>query len=154
MKTILVPLDFSDATDLVVREAAALAASLPAKIVLLHIVEPIATQIPVGASMDLLSLAPTIATQNVELDEDFTRLESIAGPLRAAGAEVECITIQGLAVDDIVAQAVQRTATYILLGSHGHGALYHLFGGNVVTGVLRHAPCPVLVVPIGRDKGR
>jgi nucleotide-binding universal stress UspA family protein len=36
------------------------------------------------------------------------------------------------------------------MGSHGHGALYHLFVGSVTTAVLKEAPCPVLVVPSDR----
>ena len=39
------------------------------------------------------------------------------------------------------------------MGSHGHGAVYHLFTGSVVTGVLKHTGCPVLVVPL-RDKAK
>jgi nucleotide-binding universal stress UspA family protein len=35
----------------------------------------------------------------------------------------------------------------IVIGSHGHGALYHLFAGDVASGILKDAKCPVLVVP-------
>jgi len=37
----------------------------------------------------------------------------------------------------------------LVLGSHGHGALYHLFSGSVVTAVLQKATRPVMVIPVG-----
>jgi nucleotide-binding universal stress UspA family protein len=57
------------------------------------------------------------------------------------------VTLIGLAVDDILEQAAKYKADYIILGSHGHGALYHLFSGSVVTGILKRAKCPIIVVP-------
>ena len=39
----------------------------------------------------------------------------------------------------------------IVVGSHGHGALYHLLLGSVSEGIIRKTTCPVLVVrlPLG-----
>jgi universal stress protein A len=34
-----------------------------------------------------------------------------------------------------------------VLGSHGHTAFYDLLVGSTAAGVLKHAPCPVVVVP-------
>ena len=146
MKTILVPLDFSDATDLIVRKAAEIAQQLSAKIILLHVVEPVATYVPVGATMDVIAApAPLETSENIEAHEK--RLAALAQPLKANGLEVETHAFVGLAVDDILDQAAKYKTDYILLGSHGHGALYHLFSGSVVTGVLKRSTCPVIVVP-------
>ena len=147
MATILVPLDTSEIAPKVLLEAESFALKLQAKVVLFHVVEPIATYVPVGAAMDLIATSPP------ELDDEQTdvaqkRLEQLAGPLRAKGLDVACEACFGLPVDEIVDQAKARGADYILLGSHGHGALFHLFGGSVVTGVLKHSSCPVVVVPV------
>ena len=48
--------------------------------------------------------------------------------------------------------ARETGADLVIMGSHGHGALYHLFTGSVVTGVLRRIDCPVLVVPLRQKK--
>lgn len=152
MKTLLVPLDFSDACTEVLREAAGLAEVLSARIVLLHVIEPAATHVPVGASMDLLTIAPAAMVQPSDVTGDEAKLESLAHELRSRGVVVECAAVVGLAVDEIVARAAQENANFIVLGSHGHGALYHLFGGSVVTGVLRRAACPVVVVPARKAK--
>lgn len=99
--------------------------------------------------MDVIAPPPAGLEQ-----EDFfaqeQELNGYAEGLRAEGLEVEAVTVLGLAVDEIVAQADLRKADYVVLGSHGHGALYHLFSGSVVTGVLKQAKCPVIVIPAGK----
>ena len=147
MTTILVPLDTSEIAPKVLVEAESLALKLQAKVILLHVVEPVATYVPVGAAMDLIASSPP------ELDDEQTgvaqsRLEKLAGALRSKGLDVACEACFGLPMDEILDQAKARGADYIILGSHGHGALFHLFGGSVVTGVLKHSTCPVVVVPV------
>src|SRR6188768_3057901 len=144
MKTLLVPVDFSDSTEDVLAQAAELARQVSGRIVLLHITEPVAEYVPVGASMDVLSAAPPpLEIENIAAQED--RLTGLAKPWKDAGLTVDAVSVVGLAVDDILEQAERQKADYIILGSHGHGALYHLFSGSVVTGVLKRATCPVLV---------
>ncbi len=147
MKTLLVPVDLSDASQHVLEKAAELAPQVSARIVLLHIVEPVATYVPVGATMDVIAAAPPPTETAESLSAPDSRLKNLAGPLVAAGISVEPVTLIGLAVDDILEQAAKYNADYIMLGSHGHGALYHLFSGSVVTGILKRAKCPVIVVP-------
>lgn len=146
MKTLLVPVDFSDSTEDVLAQAADLARQVSGRLVLLHITEPVAEYVPVGASMDVLSAAPPpLEIENISDQED--RLAALARPYKEGGLAVDSVSVVGLAVDDILEQAERQKADYIILGSHGHGALYHLFSGSVVTGVLKRATCPVLVVP-------
>lgn len=57
----------------------------------------------------------------------------------------------GLPADEIIAAAAEHGADLLVMGSHGHGAIYHLFTGSVVTGVLKRTSRPVLIVPL-REK--
>ncbi|HEY8899820.1 MAG TPA: universal stress protein, partial [Chthoniobacterales bacterium] len=82
------------------------------------------------------------------LEEDLAAQRTHLDRLAAGLENVSTIASIGLATDEIVSQATQHGASLIVLGSHGHGALYHLFAGSVVTGVLKRAHMPVLVVPI------
>lgn len=146
MKTVLVPLDFSDVSEHVLAAAVDLAESLKARMVLLHVVEPVVNYIPVGASMDVVAVPPpTIQQEDVEGPEK--RLQALAESYRTRVSEIECLAIIGLSADEIVNHARSTGADYVVMGSHGHGALYHLFAGSVVTGVLKHTPCPVVVIP-------
>jgi nucleotide-binding universal stress UspA family protein len=40
-----------------------------------------------------------------------------------------------------------RHANLLVLGSHGHGRLYHAVIGSTADACLRHAVCPLVVVP-------
>lgn len=145
MATLLVPIDTSDIGVKVLAHAEKLAKQLGASTVLLHIVEPIASYVPVGASMDIIVPPPMLETDQIAVAR--SRLEKLAAPLRASGLDVRCEVTLGMAVDEIIEQAKTNNADYIVLGSHGHGALFHLFSGSVVTGVLKRSACPVVVVP-------
>ena len=147
MATILVPLDTSKIAPKVLSEAESLALQLHARVILFHVIEPVATYVPVGAAMDLIATSPPeLDTETVEAAKN--RLDHLAAPLRAKGLDVACEAMFGIPVDEIIDQAKTQGVDYIILGSHGHGALFHLFGGSVVTGVLKHSPCPVVVVPV------
>ncbi len=43
-------------------------------------------------------------------------------------------------------------ADYIVMGSHGHNAFYDLLVGTTTHGVMRKAPCPVVIVPTAKNK--
>ncbi|HEY5792293.1 MAG TPA: universal stress protein [Chthoniobacterales bacterium] len=149
MKTILVPLDFSDLYPKVVDVAGQLARELDASLYLLQVVEPVTSYVPVGAAMDVIVVPPP-APVAADLAEEKKTLEAVAAPLRADGLNVQTEVILGLPVDEILVRAKTLPADFIVLGSHGHGALYHLFTGSVVTGVLKQAEIPVIVVPARR----
>ncbi|MGH8047559.1 MAG: universal stress protein [Chthoniobacterales bacterium] len=144
MKTLLVAVDFSDASRQVVSFATNLAKELSSRTVLLHIVEPVASYVPVGAAMDVIESAPPPV-----MEEDLKAQQGHLDKLASGLENVEALAVIGLAADEIVEQAVEQKADFIVLGSHGHGALYHLFAGSVVTGVLKRAKTPVIVVPVG-----
>ena len=52
----------------------------------------------------------------------------------------------GRAADEIVLQAKEDKVDLLVMGSHGRSGLSHLLVGSVAESVVRHAPCPVLVV--------
>ena len=58
----------------------------------------------------------------------------------------------GLPVDLILQTCKEESADLIVVGSHGHGAVYNLLVGSVTAGVLKSAKCPVLVVPSPRPR--
>jgi len=51
----------------------------------------------------------------------------------------------------IAAEAARRSADYIVMGSHGHTALYDLLVGSTTGGLLKGSPCPVIVIPARRS---
>ncbi len=148
---ILVPLDFSDASGRVLESAARLARGLGAHVILLHVFDPIATYVPTGASLDLIVPDPVQASPADDPAIFEERLKALAEPLRKSGLDVTVLAVVGLAADDILHQASAAAVDYIIMGSHGRGALYHLFSGSVVNAVLKRSKCPVVVVPVATE---
>jgi nucleotide-binding universal stress UspA family protein len=151
MKKLLVPLDFSVVTAKVMATAEELAKVTDATISLLHVVEPLETFMPVGASMDVIAAAPPPAVMD-EPTAQQARLDDLVDGLRARGFRAESLAIIGLPSEDIADQAELQDVDAIVLGSHGHGGLFHLFSGSVVNGVLHRASVPVIVVPAAKEK--
>ena len=58
----------------------------------------------------------------------------------------EAVVIRGNPGDAIVDYAQEHGSDLIVMGSHGYTGLRHLLMGSVAEHVLRHAPCPVLIV--------
>jgi len=146
MKTLLAAIDLSPITSKVLDGAASLALALGAKLILLHVEEPPAAYVPVGAAMDVIT-AP-LPLDPPDMDALKEGLEKLAVPLRAQGIEVETIGVVSSPIDEILDQSKSTGAEILILGSHGHGALYHLFSGSVVTSVLQKSAIPVLIIPV------
>jgi nucleotide-binding universal stress UspA family protein len=78
------------------------------------------------------------------LEETRNQLRNLVPPTFKEPCEVQVVT--GDPADVIVHFAQERGADLIVMGSHGHTGLRHLLLGSVAEKVLRHAPCPVLIV--------
>ncbi|MDB6150176.1 MAG: hypothetical protein JWQ44_1624 [Chthoniobacter sp.] len=142
MNTVLVPIDFSDATEPVVKTARALAQAFASRIVLLHVAEP---------DPDFIGFEPGPITVRQSVARDFKaehqRLDELKTAIAADGGEVLALHIQGATVVKILQEAEQQGASWIVIGTHGHGAFYELLVGSVAQGVIKGASCPVVVVP-------
>ncbi len=142
MKTILVPLDFSEVSNAVVTEAAALARALDGRVVLLTIMQsPALTAQSLAVAGDIGEMAAAgerFATQE---------LRKYVMQLAADGVPAESQHYYGGPIEHIVEQAAERSADYVVMGSHGHTALYDLLVGSTTHGVLQGVTCPVVIVP-------
>ena len=58
----------------------------------------------------------------------------------------ETEVVRGNPAEAIVDYAQEHGVDLIVMGSHGHTGLRHLLMGSVAEHVLRHAPCPMLIV--------
>jgi nucleotide-binding universal stress UspA family protein len=142
MRRILVPVDFSDVTDAVIDAAVRLAQAFESSLCIVHVVpeEP-----------DFVGYEPgPQSVRDAEADALQTkhqRLEAIKDSLAGRGLDVEALLVQGPTLEKLLEKASQLDANLVIMGSHGHTALYELLVGSITEGVLRRAPCPVLIVP-------
>ncbi len=147
LKTVLIPVDFSDVTARVVQTAGEMARAFGAKVVLLHVSEP---------EPDFVGFEPGPVAVRTAVARDFKvehqKLDELKQGFMQIGVETTALHIQGSMAEKVLLEAESQGADLIVIGSHGHGALYNLLVGSVTSGVLKGAKCPVLVVPAGPRK--
>ncbi len=81
---------------------------------------------------------------------EHEQLASIAAQLTRLGLNVETSQPHGVTAEVILEHARQCDARMIVLGSHGHSALYDLIAGSVAENVIRKTDRPVLLIPSTR----
>ncbi|MCX6178477.1 MAG: universal stress protein [Chlorobiales bacterium] len=148
---LLVAIDFSDLANKIVAEAEKLAKNLTAKVFLLHVIPPPSPIIDAPPEIDAL-LPPEELLKNeghpalFDLPES-TKLIAIAAKLQESGIDTSVIIAQNDEVTAIIEESEKNGVDMIMLGSHGHGALFHLLIGSVSEGVIRRTTRPVIIVP-------
>lgn len=142
MGSILAPVDFSDITPAVLATAASLAAAFSTKLWLLHVSAPDPDFVGFEAGPQ------TVRDQRAQLLRvEHRELQEAADRLRADGVDATALLIQGPTVEKILAEAGRVAADWIVMGSHGRGAVRRALLGSVSEGVLHRAHCKVAIVP-------
>jgi nucleotide-binding universal stress UspA family protein len=140
IKSILVPLDFSTPSRQTLAYAVEVARQFQAKLTLLHVVEPVAMPDFAAAFPLVLEPGEMVAAARTEL----------AQAVQAAGvppALVEKLLVRvGRSFHEIATAARSRKADLIIISTHGYTGVKHALLGSTTERVVRHAPCPVLVV--------
>lgn len=142
MKTILVPVDFSDITGAVLDLAASQARAFGAELFVLHVARPDPEF--VGYQAGPQSVRDQIAAR---FRREHQQLHEMSGALHEAGLPATALLVQGPTVETILEEAAKLDADLIVLGSHGHGGLFRALLGSVSEGVLRKSIRPLLIVP-------
>jgi nucleotide-binding universal stress UspA family protein len=160
MKRILVAVDFSDATPSVIDVARQLAKALDAEINLVHVRELTATIAPGALGYGLAGMPELAPVSGVpvagfdslpqtipESESQKSQLAQWEKEIAQAGLKVTLHQPTGGVAEEILNQADAINADLIVMGTHGHSAMYHLLVGSATKGVLKHAIRPVLLVP-------
>ena len=150
ISSILLPTDFSECANYALSYAASLARTFRASIVCLHVIEPI---VPTVGYTGMTEPLP-IADISEQLEDSAEReLPKIASCEECAGLDVDELIVHGEAASEIVRVAKERGVDLIVISSHGRTGLGRMLFGSTAEAVVRHAPCPVLVVkPAQREE--
>lgn len=140
---IVVPVDLSDASERVIDFAQLIARETGGEIWLLHV----ADEDPSFVGLDAGPGAVREQFAKAFRDE-HRRLQAEAERLRDKGFKATALLLQGPIVETLLSQANELEADVLIVGSHGHGALYDLVVGSVSQGILKDSTIPVLVVPV------
>src|SRR5688572_585664 len=143
IRTLLVPLDFSESSDSALQYAFLLAERLGAVVQLLHVLDDpfLADGLTVEA---YIGQSPT--ERAMTLEDARQRLAQRALPPHATGLTIEREVLFGDVAATIAEYASVRGADLIVMGTHGRSGVAHLLMGSVAERLVRTAPCPVLTV--------
>ncbi len=134
---ILVPTDFSDASQRALDYAKAIAKQENAELLLIHVAPPLNLIAPPEAAWIDESEIQSLQEQ---------QLEQSGAALRSDGYRAQTISATGSLRSEILTAVAQYIIDLIVLGTHGRKGLERLLMGSDAEGILRRARCPVLSV--------
>jgi nucleotide-binding universal stress UspA family protein len=152
---ILVPTNLGEPSKAAIRYGVAFARQFDAKLYLAHVlaardfdaaietervIETLLPEVPAESGLNPDEVARNAAREDLSrlLEPQEERDTQAEYMLRAAGPSGPG--------DAIVACAEELGVELIVMGKHRLGFVEHLFAGSVTEKVIRHAPCPVLIV--------
>lgn len=140
LKIILVPTDFSAASERALDYALALASKLEAKVFLLHTYELPIIGFPDG------TLVPSAEIVSRLLSEAERELAACVAKRKESGASIVTLLRQGDAREAILVAAEEISADLVVMGTHGRRGITRALIGSVAEAIVRVASVPVLTV--------
>jgi nucleotide-binding universal stress UspA family protein len=135
LRLVLHPTDFSPHSEAAAKLAFALARDYGARVLVLHVLEPIV----VGGAEGIAIPDPGAYEAGVR-----ARLAEVRPP--GTKVLVEHRLLLGSVAEEILRVAKESQCGVIVLGTHGRTGLGRILLGSVAEQVARKAPCPVLTV--------
>jgi nucleotide-binding universal stress UspA family protein len=143
---ILVPVDFNPAASAALDCAAMMALPFHATVEIMHVWQP-PTLIP--ANFVLVESAPGAVPKSLEdvaRDQAVKQAHQLAEQLQSRGVAVHVTIGIGKPAHEILAFAESGRFDLVVMGTQGHTGVARALLGSVAERVVRHAPCPVMVV--------
>ena len=137
-KRILVSTDFSEASKKALPYAVALARKFEAALLLVHVVP---SHLPAQ-----FSRIGIVFEEQGMLAAARQQLPRFREAELDPHVRVEPLVLHGDPVHEICSAAKAEAADLIIIATHGYSGLKHFTVGSVAENVVRHAPCPVLIV--------
>jgi nucleotide-binding universal stress UspA family protein len=140
IKSIMVPIDFSEYSKSALKYAIDFAKQFHAKIYLIYVVEPIIY--PADFSMGQVAIPSADLDLQSRANEELINLAKTIG----SGITSETIIKTGKPFVEIIDSAKENDVDLIIIATHGHTGVEHLLFGSTAEKVVRKAPCPVLTL--------
>ncbi len=138
---ILVPLDGSPLAEQAIPYATELCKG-STEVTLFQVVH-----LPLPLAAPDVSIATPMPDLQELKQEAIDYLESLAQRLREDGVHVKTDAVErDVVADAIVEYAEEHSIDLIVMTTHGRSGLSRLVFGSVAESVVRHAPCPVLLI--------
>ena len=141
LRQILVPIDFSEESRKALRYAQPFAERFGAQIILVHIVEP-----KIRPERSVITPSSQEGRTASRMNEREQQLANLRHWEIGEGIKGDNIVQMGKPHSEIINLARARKVDLIVVATHGYTGLKRALLGSTTERVVRHAPCPVLVV--------
>ena len=142
LRQVMVPTDFSEASECALKYGRAFAASFGASLHVVHVVEDF-----VAWSWAADTYVATLPRIREEVGaEAVARLGQLIPPPEAERLQAKVALLAGNPFIEIVRYAREHDIDLLVMGTHGRGPVAHALIGSVAERVVRKAHCPVLTV--------
>ena len=142
LKTVLVPTDFSDASESALRYGKAMAEKFGASLHVVHVMEDLLAH--AWAAEVYVSSMPQLRDEIEK--ESRQRLGTLLTDDERKTLRAETALLAGNPFLEIIRYAKAHEVDLIVMGTHGRGPIAHMLLGSVAEKVVRKSPCPVLTV--------
>ena len=142
MKNIVLPVDFSDTTDVLIDGAVDFAKEVMGKICLIHVAPA-----DIGFAIGDMGFQYFPEIEKSEIAEELSELNELQKRIESKGVGCEHILKKGVSADNILNYAKEKNASYIVMGSHGRSGIYDVFVGSLTKDITKNSHIPVVVVP-------
>jgi nucleotide-binding universal stress UspA family protein len=140
LRTILVPTDFSETSDLAVQAALSLAQKYGAEVVLTHVYAIPIYSFPDGAYISPANLATDISNAAQK------GLDALVQRISPQGIKIRALLREGNADEEIRNLVHELPADLVVVGTHARRGLARALLGSVAETVIRTVDVPVLVI--------
>ncbi len=140
--TIVAAIDFSEVTAAVLTETIEIAKALDCSVTLIHVVQ----YVPETTLYEGEMILPDLPMQEILQENSEKQLRESQQRVLLAGLECDITLRDGTPAHEVLEYTKGVDPRMVVLGSHGHGALYHLVLGSVSEKIVDKAHCSVLVV--------
>jgi nucleotide-binding universal stress UspA family protein len=145
MKTIIVAVDFSNASPRVLKIAARMAKAFGAELRLIHVVEPEPSYTAYGFTPEEF---PAMHIYQEEAKRRAAvKLDNLLAQVRTELPSATSHIAEGSPLHTLLDYVKECAADLVIVGSHGHGVIASLLLGSVAEGMVRKAAVPTLIVP-------
>ena len=149
MKTIIVAVDFSNATPGVLAMATNVAKAVGAELRLFHAVEPEPSYTAYGFTPEEFPAMQVY--QEEALRRARLKLEALTEQVKLDLPNASSQLVEGSPLHALMDFVKESRAELVVLGTHGHGVIASLLLGSVAEGMVRKASVPTLIVPAARE---
>lgn len=141
-KNIIIAIDFTENIELIINQIQNIITTENSKIWLIHIIAP---------EPDFIGYETGPQTERNHIAfrfrEEHRQLQEIAEKLRQNNFESTALLVQGPTIETLIKESKKLKSDLIILGNHRKSGLTKVLIGSITEGIIKNAPCPILVIP-------